>query len=540
MNKNSTFYFLLILFFLTCAFSLQAQDPIPGGCGIVGPNLVENADFDDGNTGFTNSFTFNQDYTCSFGDYTIASTVVNDPAVTCYNAPGFNLQSIWKVTDRVNLNSSEYIAGNFMIVDPCDTVGTACSTTDLSGIIWEQTVDICPNNTYTFSVYVKNIYTQEAINYAGSDTEPDFELRINGDTISGYYVDGVLSNTGSFSLPKMPEADSAVWFQISGAWESGTSTTANLVMRNLVEGSQGNDLALDAVYMGLCGKEVGADVQGSLCQGSTPSALVFNPDPETQNSSWQYYEWYKDGQLVQGDANGTFIPTLDPVTGYLGDYTLVAYEDPAGGGCGHTSNTIKVIDAATNTETCTVLPVEMLSFNGKQVGQKVALDWATAFELNNKGFDIEISADGEEFSPIGFVEGIGNSNGVNTYTFTTSSLSSGSYIFRLKQIDFDGSFSYSDNVELSVDLNGAFLFSLAPNPLAAEAALTLEVQEKQQVRLDLMSTDGKKVKEIHTGILEAGMPLNLQLSTQGLSDGFYFLSIQGSTFSHYEKIVIAK
>ncbi|MEM8887776.1 MAG: hypothetical protein AAGD28_07295 [Bacteroidota bacterium] len=538
MIRNFTFVFLLTSFFFTC--NLYAQDPIPGGCGTVGPNMVVNPEFDDGNTGFTNSFNFNAGYTCSFGDYTIASTVINDPAVTCYSAPGFNLQTIWKVTDRINGSSPTYTPGNFMIVDPCDTIGTSCSTNDLSGIIWEQTLDVCPNNTYTFSVFVKNIYTQEAINYPGSDTLPDFELTINGDTVSGYYVDGVLSSDGSFQLPKMPQADSAVWFQISGAWESGTATSANLVMKNLVPGAQGNDLALDGIFFGLCGKEVGVAVNGTTCQDdANPTAIVLDPDPATQSAGWLYYEWFRDGVLMQGDANGTYAPSLDPVDGYKGEYVMIAYEDPAGATCGHSSEPLNVV-SSTSPECQGVFPVEMLSFDGKQIGQSVELKWATAQEINNQGFEVQISQDGVDFEKIGFVNGMGNSSAVSLYTFQTGALNSGSYIFRLRQIDYDGSFSYSDNLELSVDLNNAYLVSIAPNPINANSKLLVEVQEKQEVRVDLLSTDGKLVERVGSGLIENGQPFELELGGGDLPGGLYLLRVQGWNFSHFEKIIITR
>lgn len=540
MTRNFTFVFLLISFSLTCTFNLHAQDPIPGGCGTVGPNMVINPEFDQGNVGFTNSFTFNSFFTCNYGDYTIASEVKNTLGLGCYGNPAFNLQSIWKVTDRINQTSPDYIPGNFMIVDPCDAnlSVAGCSTTDPSGIIWEQDIAVCPNNTYTFSVFVKNIYTQEAINYPGSDTLPDFELTINGDTVTGYYVDGVLSPSGSFELPKMPEADSAVWFQISGTWESGTNSNANLVMKNLVQGDQGNDLALDGIFFGLCGKEVGVSINGSLCQDPlNPTAVVFEADPGTQSSAWLYYEWFRDGVLVQGDANSTFAPALDPVKGYQGEYKMVAYEDPLGTGCGHASDTINVVSSTTG---CEPFPVEFLSFDGNQLDQKVELSWSTALEINNRGFEVEISDNGQDFEKIGFVEGVGNSTDVSEYRFTTANLTTGSYIFRLKQIDFDGQFDYSDNVEVSVDLSSAYLVSVIPNPIKANSKLLIEVKEKQEVRIDLLNIDGKKVSSLSSEILDIGQPLEMNLDLDQITNGIYILHVQGWNFSHYEKIIISR
>ena len=524
--------YLLILFF---PFNIHAQsDPIPGGCGNVGPNLVVNPEFEDGNVGFTNSFNFNQDYTCSYGDYTIATTVNDDPAVTCYNAPGFNLQTIWAVSDRNNPG-----IGSFMIVDPCDTAGTACSTTDLSGIAWQQTIDVCPNNTYTFSVMAKNIYFQEAINYPGSDTLPDFELTINGDTIAGYYVDGVLSTDGSYELPKMPMADSAVWIQISGTWDSGPNTTATLVMKNLVPGSQGNDLAIDGIFFGLCGKDVSLNIGDNIPQcaaNGTEQAVTFTPSPETLNSGWLLYEWYRDGVLVQSDANGTFTTPLDPVNKYYGEYTMVAYETPTASSCGHQSKSVTIYPDT--SQSCLTFPVELIAFDAKQQEQSAVLTWTTASELNNQGFEIEISEDGENFTNIGFVPGNGTTQDLKTYQFITAPLFAQTYVFRLKQIDTDGKFSYSDNQELTIQLWNAHRLAIFPNPLTYESKVILEVEETQYVSISLFSFEGKEIKTLYKGVVEASAPIELPVSSENLASGLYLLEARGARFRHPVKIMI--
>ena len=535
MKNTYSSIWLAILLLLSIPYHLTAQnDPIPGGCGNVGPNLVVNPEFEDGNVGFTNSFNFNPDYTCSYGDYTIARTVNDDPAVTCYDAPGFNLQTIWAVSDR---NDPGF--GNFIIVDPCDTAGTACSTSDLSGIAWQQTIDVCPNNTYTFSVMAKNIYFQEAINYPGSDTLPDFELTINGDTIVGYFVDGVLSLDGSYELPKMPMADSAKWIQISGTWDSGPNTTATLVLKNLVPGSQGNDLAIDGIFFGLCGKDVSLNITENIPQceaAGTEQAVTFNPSPETMSSGWLLYEWYRDGILVQSDPNGTFTTPLDPVNKYYGEYTLIAYSTPTPSSCGHESLPITIFPDT--SQGCITFPVELIAFDAKQENQSALLTWTTASELNNTGFDIEISEDGQNFTQIGFVPGNGTTQELNTYQFITSPLAANSYIFRLKQIDTDGKFSYSDHLELTIELWNAHRLSVYPNPLTEESKIFLEVQETQFVSISLFSFDGKEIRNLFKAVVDASAPVELSVNSGDLASGLYLLEVRGAKFRHPLKILI--
>ena len=537
MRNTSTFFLFLVLLFMLFPFgsTYSQPDPIPGGCGVTGPNMVVNPEFEEGNTGFTNSFVYNPEYTCSYGDYTIANKVNNDPGVVCYNAPGFNLQSIWAVADRNNPG-----IGNFMIVDPCDTAGTACSTTDLSGIAWSQTIDVCPNNSYAFSVFAKNIYFQEAINYAGSDTQPDFELSINGSQVTGYYVDGVLAINGSYELPKMPKADSAKWFQISGTWQSGTATSAQLVLRNLVPGSQGNDLAIDGIFFGLCGKDVGLNMTDDIPQCEplgTEAPVTFSPNAETQSSGWLLYEWYRDGVLVQSDANGTFTTPLDPIDKYYGEYVMVAYEDPTGSTCGHASDTVKIFpDTSANCQTA--FPVEWYDFQASLQGSAALLTWSTASELNNQGFDIQMSKNGTDFETLGFVAGHGTSTQLNHYSFLTERLNDGLYFFRLRQIDLNGRYSYSGVQELEVGMSEKYRFSIFPNPVSPDTEINLEVQRKQQLRVSLFSLDGKKLRTLYKDIAMPGEKVQFQLAADQIPDGVYVVLVRATYFTHIEKIIV--
>ena len=100
-------------------------------------------------------------------------------------------------------------------------------------------------------------------------------------------------------------------------------------------------------------------------------------------------------------------------------------------------------------------PVELVSFNAKVRNNVVLLDWKTATEVNNYGFEIERSqtsnVKGQNWEKIGFVNGHGNSNSPKEYSFEDSKLSNNSYQYRLKQVDNDGSFAYSNIVSVSID-----------------------------------------------------------------------------------------
>ena len=116
------------------------------------------------------------------------------------------------------------------------------------------------------------------------------------------------------------------------------------------------------------------------------------------------------------------------------------------------------------------LPVELSSFSASIIGSAVKLNWRTETEVNNYGFEIQKSQMSNvksqtEWETIGFVEGYGNSNSPKDYSFTDASVVSGTYSYRLKQIDIDGQFEYSKIIE--VNLGAPKKYELAqnfPNP----------------------------------------------------------------------------
>ncbi|MCK7518965.1 MAG: hypothetical protein MZV64_15195 [Ignavibacteriales bacterium] len=97
--------------------------------------------------------------------------------------------------------------------------------------------------------------------------------------------------------------------------------------------------------------------------------------------------------------------------------------------------------------------MELVSFNASASGSVVNLSWTTATELNNNGFSIERQTGSSNWQTIGFVKGSGTTTAINNYNFADRNiLSQTIYSYRLKQIDFDGTFSYSKVVQVSTNL----------------------------------------------------------------------------------------
>ena len=198
------------------------------------------------------------------------------------------------------------------------------------------------------------------------------------------------------------------------------------------------------------------------------------------------------------------------------------------------------------------LPVELSSFSLEIVKEGVKISWQTATEINNYGFQIErrdnlrglnLDNDGnlEGFTPIGFVAGHGNSNSTKDYSFTDNTIStSGKYAYRLKQIDNDGSFSYSQVVETDVTVN--LTYSLGqnyPNPFNPTTKISYTIPETGLVTLKVYNVVGETVAELINQTQEAGK-YEVEFSGSGLSNGVYFYELKAHGFSSVKKLMLLK
>ncbi len=134
-----------------------------------------------------------------------------------------------------------------------------------------------------------------------------------------------------------------------------------------------------------------------------------------------------------------------------------------------------------------IIPVELTSFTGNvnNLGQ-VVLNWQTATELNNQGFEIERRTESSEFRTIAFVEGAGTVTETRNYSYIDKTADQGINYYRLKQVDFDGTFAYSDEVE--VDAAGPLSFNLDqnyPNPFNPTTNIKFSVPESGNVKLSV-------------------------------------------------------
>jgi len=193
-----------------------------------------------------------------------------------------------------------------------------------------------------------------------------------------------------------------------------------------------------------------------------------------------------------------------------------------------------------------IVPVELTHFDALADGSSVTLRWGTASETNNAGFEVQVRAVEEAaWSARGFVPGHGTTTEAQAYQFTVPGLSPGRYAFRLKQIDYDGGFEYSEAVEAVVALpepgaSGYWLTDVHPHPLAHSARLSLAVARSQHVEVVLVDGLGRRLVTVFEGALSAHQTRTLPIERGRLPAGRYALQVRGETFRAARPVVVIR
>ena len=187
------------------------------------------------------------------------------------------------------------------------------------------------------------------------------------------------------------------------------------------------------------------------------------------------------------------------------------------------------------------LPVELAFFAGAVNGNNIELRWRTETEVNNYGFDIERTKDNADWLTIGFVEGHGNSNSPKLYNFVDFDINqSGTYYYRLKQIDNDGTYEYSDVVRVEVGVPDNFYLSQNyPNPFNPSTRIDFTLPEKKLVSLRIYNPLGELVDELVNEVKEAGS-YSVTFDASKLPSGVYIYRLQTSSFTDNKKMTLLK
>jgi hypothetical protein len=187
-----------------------------------------------------------------------------------------------------------------------------------------------------------------------------------------------------------------------------------------------------------------------------------------------------------------------------------------------------------------IVPVELTSFAAVIVDDNIQLNWTTATEINNQGFEIQRRTGNGEFEKVGYVPGHGTTTDIQIYSYVESKVASGSYTYRLKQIDFNGTFEYSDAVEVVVTVPLEFaLEQNYPNPFNPSTIIKYSIPENGYVTLDVYNLLGEKVASLVNGVQEAGR-YEINFDASNLASGIYIYNLKSGSFNSVKKMLLMK
>lgn len=195
----------------------------------------------------------------------------------------------------------------------------------------------------------------------------------------------------------------------------------------------------------------------------------------------------------------------------------------------------------------TIVPVELNSFSANVNSNEVILKWSTSSELNNKGFEVERSIDKTDWIVTGFIEGNGTTTEINNYSFIDNLYENNSkkLFYRLKQIDYNGSFEYSQVIEVKVGIPSEYSLSQNyPNPFNPLTKISFSLKIDSKVTIKIYDILGKEMLTLINKNMTAGY-YNLEFNALGYPSGVYFFrliaeGINGEIFNSIKKMILVK
>jgi hypothetical protein len=189
------------------------------------------------------------------------------------------------------------------------------------------------------------------------------------------------------------------------------------------------------------------------------------------------------------------------------------------------------------------LPVEMAAFDVALDGPTTArLSWQTASETNNAGFAVQHRGpEASEFVQRGFVEGQGTTTQPHTYRFRVSNLAPGPHVFRLRQIDTDGTASLSETAAIQVEAPRVLALRLVGNnPVRTETSVAFTVPKTGPATVGLYNVLGQRVRMLFDGTVEAGNERTVRISASRLPSGIYFVRLLAGGRVRTQQIAVVR
>ena len=294
-----------------------------------------------------------------------------------------------------------------------------------------------------------------------------------------------------------------------------------------------------------------AQYLGSTNQSGTAAGNL-NSGFFSANSVW--FSFNNDGALNNGfemgiPFNQLGVTSMGEVTafafvtsssGFFSDVTVPG--SVTGGNPGFDVNFSTLAGGPYNSGSAP-LPVELTSFTASIAGKSVTLKWITASEINNHGFEIQRSTLDNEWVTVGFKEGNGTSSEQNNYSFTDNipHLSAYKISYRLKQIDFNGNYSFSNAVDIVIEIPDGFVLEQNyPNPFNPSTLIKFMFDKETKAQLKVFDILGNEVAELFNETTEAGKVYEINFNASELSSGVYYYRLTGNGKAEIKKMMLLK
>jgi hypothetical protein len=192
-----------------------------------------------------------------------------------------------------------------------------------------------------------------------------------------------------------------------------------------------------------------------------------------------------------------------------------------------------------------IVPVELTSFSANISNGSVVLNWSTSTETNNSGFEVLRLTANEDWQTLTFVPGFGTTTEPKSYSYSDETVTSGTYSYKLKQIDYDGSYSFSDVVEVEISIPTEFaLEQNYPNPFNPSTSIQFSLPVDANVTIGVYNLVGEKVADVVSSKFSSGKH-NVNFNASGLTSGVYFYRIDvtannGNNFTSVKKMTLLK
>ncbi len=416
-----------------------------------------------------------------------------------------------------------YITGDIIgSVDADPGPGTANLTT---GALYD---DIFIGKYTTAGTY------QWAINVGGQGSlEYDYGYAIAVDALGSAYVTGSFQGTNAdFHQGASPTISSISTEDIFVAKYSsdGAYQWAFGIGESMVD--KGNGIAIDAAG-------TSCYVTGAFSVSSSFFPMDFDPGPGVYpladaglgDAFVAQYDAATGGFQCAGTIGGTANDAGNAIAaGSSGNYYVAGYFtatadlDPGAGTASFTAPSSSIDAFLASYNGCAVLPIGLLSFAGRDDGVNNLLQWTTTSEVNNDYFIIEQGGDGNNFEAIGKVKGAGNTN--SKYSFIDKNPLRGINYYRLKQVDYDGNFTYSKAISINNHQINKSTVSIYPIPSDKELNYEFYSEENSMINISVMDLLGNIVVQEQT---KAKRGINKsEIDIERLPDGMYFLNVNNT------------